>query len=336
MTYHTNKEHVLGLADMMAWRGEWAAGAYKKGDVVTDSAWTMVANKDTSALAAPQPVGGADVAPTYPVPPGFTTETALVTNSHTIVQRYLIPADASAVLQKGSFFVSAVDPSLYYEFTLVSSADTDPQRTLLGGYFADVIGWKPFYPGAKILLSSGAFDIEVSIFRPGGGFPVTFSGNWSYAESSGVPGSGYLHQSGSGGYIRVSYTDADADGFNWENELNALTVGDTITAKGVGWGITAVVAGGEDYATFIVLPTTHIASGLTLVTFENFPSVDTHYAKLADHFSGTPELRGGVGASYTDAVTNLGDDAFGVQVELQPMQASPDWDKLAYSGILVG
>jgi len=315
----TNAGEIL---NRMYWKGVWAVGDYLLNDVVRDGAYTMVANKATSDRPAPQTIGS----------PEFiykgTGAVEYIVNANQIIfgTRYTFPY----ALQFSKFRVYTKAGESY----IIKSVEDPlgvPKYSQLGDFTAISTGWTEFNVAETIILAGTTVDIVVYASKPDD-IPTTWSGDWDYLTPNNAvaPVVGQIiHADKALDEFRIHKTDDN--GGDRGTELEALTIGDIITDGSIRWAIQGITDNAT-WMNFIVSPTTQRIDGVVSFTFETVTAKDLETAREVDYNLGNSQVRGLFIAdnSYDNIVPD--NNQYGVDIMLQEMSVSKDWELVALSG----
>ena len=328
----------------MQWRNVWAPGTYEEFDTVTDQSFTMVANKQTSDRAAPQPQGNAS----FLLPDDGSnwdgtnpTFVGLVTSAN----RYTFAV--FGVLSAFRVFIpSGSDGTITYRVYIADRTDPANIITTLGDEFQTTVtdDW------ITVNLAGGSFGVgsivEVGLlsFNSATGSDDTFP--WDSVGDSNVendPGIGNVETNGSDEILRLSDTDSDLG--DQTALLATIIPGSFITVS--------TQANPASFTTY------QVASNTDFVSYRSF-GVQVFNSGLGGHTRGVacnvriqvpvPQVTEYVestagwstipfGFSAVEGVLVEGGgapvisaNAYGTDIEVQAYLASPDWDLLALSG----
>lgn len=303
--------------DRTRWRSNWVQQTYEKNDVVLDWPYLMVANKQTDDPAAPQDVGPPFFVYTGTEPTqAITAKTLLVGNTYTAPNALKVP-------KARVYTVAGNRYSVYIRYLSTG------QVVELLAFTAISTGWVEIPGPGNIIAAGTQFEVALYVTEPDP-TPVTFVGNWNYvtpAQES-VPISGQIsHSDRLRDSLRVHKTDAD--GGDRAAELAGMTVGDTIEAGGTRWAISAITDNGT-WIDFSVAPQNQIADGLQPFTFETVTASPITVVADPDFYLGNTDVRPFY--SVDGGARVLTDDAYNVDIQIQEVSVSPDWDVMAISG----
>ena len=332
----------------MQWRNVWAPGTYEEFDTVLDEAFTMVANKQTSDRAAPQPVGVPDFLlpddgsnwdgtdPTFiGVVAGSNRYTFAVFGVLSQFRVYIPAGSDNTILYRG-FLQDRTDPAnILTTFSPQFTTDVTDDWIVIN------IAGSLFFPGT-------IFEVGLISSNEATGTDDTFQ--WNSLTTSNLladPGAGNHQTNNADTSLRIN--DLDDVGGDRGAELAAVTVGSHITVTDAanssafteyqvtfntdngGWhefGVDIVATGLGGYSRGV----------LTDVRIQVPIAQSTVYVKGTAGWTQTP-------TGFTDVVgvLDLGgggpavsNDSFGTDIEVQGYLSSPDWDFLSSAGLAGG
>ena len=311
----------------MNWVGEWANTTYEQGDVTTDGAWTMIANKQTTDRPAPQPIGDP-----FNVYSGTIGETSTSAKQIIFGQRY--SPTVAFYLQSYRIYTKVGN---FYTIYAVTDPLGSPVITQLLAFEAGADGWQEFRVDPALVYAGQVFDIVAVAYEPDPA-PVTFNGNWDYQTPGSVsaPAAGQIiHPNSNTEIFRIHKTDNDAG--DRSTELNALLVGDIIEApNGLRWAI-QTISDQTTYLEFEVAPSTQYnVDGVANFVFETVPSTTLTYAVDTGVWNGVATVAGLFAADSDYPSITPDDNQYGIDLEIQDVVTSPDWEVVAVSSISDG
>jgi hypothetical protein len=290
----------------------------------------MINNKHTNDRPAPQPVGN----PLWVSELGDNPSWAAQNGTYSAVytgQRYTI---TDAIWITGfRFWVPVTDQNRTYELWNINNPTTNPDFTqLLAPTKFSTVGWQS-YPVGSILVTAGVVIDLILVTIAETGAPSTFNGNWSYLRSNSAPLSGEATHTTNGVTLTFNHTDNDSG--DRQAALEAVTVGGTITGDGITWTIVDKVNGIDDVV-FSVTPTSRDTEGVHNFVFTYEGPINLNWVNISDYYSSAHELFGAVEGYFSnsgyDPSDTLDENAYGVDLEMQDVEASEDWEPLAYGG----
>lgn len=321
--------------DALRWAGYWEDGKYRRNDVVVDNGWLAVAIRDTIAPPAPRPIGDIRNIINVPGAPTFAVNNV---NSGSLVigTRYTFPN--KIYIREARFYAPAAAAGLRFDAWIVLDPETDPSFYVLAS--ADVIGsgdtgkWIDLPIGLTFVQDSRKVDI-IAAFTPSTG-ATTFAYTWDYKRKSGDPPAKEIwHQSGDNrDQIRVheqdlSETDRTVD-------LDNIGPGSRIEmlASGYVWNVLDASKSGDVY-TFTVQPRSRASEETSSFKFEYFGVQTINYVETLNHYASLPDVSGFLSTSGYNPVSSpvtLTNNAYGVDIQVQEVLSSDDWEFMAYSG----
>ena len=304
----------------MTWRNEWVAGEYLEFDTVYDDGWAMVANKTTSDRPAPQNVG--DKVEQYR---GDSPIIEISAKSVVSGTKVLSGVNAYTV---SSYSVYTVLGNAYRVFSI--AYDTGAQNELVS-FTAKSTGWQTFPINPVIIPSGSAFSVVQSV-REAAASETSFTGNWNYTtpKKTGSPSNGnIIHANKAESEFRINKTDNTSTDFG--AQLLALVPGDIIDGIGMRWSIQSITDAGA-YVTLFVSPATQGSpDGDADFTFETTAVVPITVVADVDYWLNNPSPDATVTGIYSidEADTVETNSAYGINLTVQLLSVSPDWDLLA-------
>jgi len=306
----------------MRWMNEWVNATYETNDVVVDGAYTMVANKTTSERPAPQLIGDATWMYDGTIATEQNSAKLIITGAdYTLVNALSISKYRLDVILGNHYALYlVVDPDL----TNVKSERID--------FVATETGWKEVVIPSEIIPAGTNFRVLLATNEPDP-TPVSWTGDWDYdtPNNDGTPTAGeILHSNNDSSLFNIHKTDNN--GGDRGAELLALSVGDIIDGAGTRWTIGSINDNGT-YITFGVSPTLQgTPDGVSTFSFETVSATPITTGLDTDYFLGNANIRGlfAIDGDLDDVVEN--DNGYGVDIELQQVTVSDDWDFLAISG----
>lgn len=307
-----------------SWAGNWVDGdVYYNGQIVLDGDWLMVATATTDERPAPQPLGS----PVY-LYDGTNPTTSVAAKQ--IIQGAVY--SASVPIFVSGFRMYVVAGNLYR----IYSVDANGSTRQIAILEATVTGWVENPLPLSIVPSGTTFAIYTITTEPDPS-PTTFVGNWDYQtpQNTAIPASGQIvHARGTNFEMRIHKTDDDL--VDRSAELALLGVGDIIDGAGVRWSIQSVTDNGT-YLTFVVAPAQNgTPTGVQSFTFETVAPTPISYLKDVDFYLTNAAVSGleGVDVPFEDIVPD--NNAYGVDILVQPASVPSNWELLAYTGSGVG
>ena len=306
----------------MRWMNEWIFATYETNDVVVDGAYTMVANKLTAERPSPQLIG--DTTWMYDGTIGTDLNSA----------KLIISGADYTLVNALSISKYRLDVILgnHYALYLVVDPDLTNVKSKIIDFIATETGWNEVAIPSEIIPAGTNFRVLLATNEPDP-TPVSWTGDWDYdtPNNDGTPAAGgILHSNNDSSLFNIHKTDDN--GGDRGAELLALSVGDIIDGVGTRWTIGSINDNGT-YITFGVSPTLQgTPDGVSTFTFETVSATPITTGLDTDYFLGNANIRGlfAIDGSLDDVVEN--DNGYGVDIELQQVTVSDDWDFLAISG----
>jgi hypothetical protein len=308
---------------VMRWQNVWVQQTYYTGDVVRDSDYLMIANKETIDRAAPQKIG--EVFTVYQG--AGLNETPTLAKQIIFGNRYTVTINAFAV----GYRVDVVAGNVYTVFTVFDPLGTPIVRQELI-FTAEITGWREVAIQAEIIKIGSVFDLVCVVQEPDP-TPTTFTGDWNYTtpQNSVPPAVGVIVQArGNPQLLQVNTTDFN--GGDRTAELATLTVGDQIDGANSSWAIQAITDN-TTWFDFTVAPASIGAPlGVQLFTFETVVPTPITTGEDLDYW--LTSIFNGQGlwiadGDYDSIVPN--DSAYGTDVFIQQADISDDWDLMSIS-----
>jgi hypothetical protein len=308
------------------WSGNWIPQEYQENSMVFDDGWLMIANTTTSEKAAPTPVGD----------PFFVYDGLAPTTSN--IAKNIVYGTRYTWTQSGyikGFRINVVAGNTY-NVSAVADPGGVPIVTPIITFTADQTGWIDLNADPRIILPGTVFDLVVAVSEPDPS-PSIFTGNWDYDTPVGTtaPTSGQIVHAGFA-LDRMEVHKTDNDGTDRATELSNLTVGDVINGAGMSWAIQGIIDN-TSYYTFFVAPSTQGApDGVQQFSFESTVSTPITYVEDPAYWAGNMSVQGfiAVDGGYGDITVN--DNAYGIDLLVQNISASGDWDVMALSNTVGG
>jgi hypothetical protein len=331
-------ESQLVFEPRMDWKGSWAAGTFYTQNVVVDSSWTMVANKETTDRPAPQPDGTpAYTLPTLPVW-AFPQHTGSVFSGISVT----VPAGELWRVLKYRVWVADVSPNAHYQAIIYRVSDGAFE--VLSSFDGDVLGT----PGWLELTVPPAFIVEGDNFilvlhSENSAGTTDYNHPWVYTGSSQTdadPGLGNINHNNQQNALRIN--EEDDDGVSRISELDGVVPGTNIRVVDEG-DLNAYyeyeVLNTTDNGTWRLFDVTLVDTGSSggpgalarcQVYFEVPIAAPTEYVTESGSYAGNPNIQGYLSL---DTITggSFSTTGYGADVELQQYLVSPDWDFMAFS-----
>lgn len=300
---------------------------YYPQQAVLDEGWTMVANKETSERAAPQPTG----AP-FNAYAGLDPTAQAVAKQLIMGNRYTF--GIVGFLQ--GYRIYTITGNSYSVFSVRDPAGSAKLTELLT-FTASVTGWVEFGLDQRVVSAGTVFDLLVVVQEPDP-TPTTFVGNWNYTtpNNPSAPTAGVMvHANTTSSTISIHKTDSDA--VDRTADLSGLTAGDIIDSGNIRWAIQAIADQGAYYDYAVAPATQDSPDGVRSFTFETVTATpithlsDTNYWGLNPFPGGAVEGLYIADGLYGDIIPDT--SAYGVDLTIQRAVVSEDWDLLATSGV---
>ena len=328
----------------MVWRGTWAAGEYKADDVTRDGAWTMVANKDTTERAAPQPIGSTDwLIPDEPV---------WNNNTHTGALKVATKVSGLSSLYKVDqirIWIADVSPAVSYRMYEV---DNNTGKVTLGqvvsGGVLSTPGWLPItYTGPNPWLIPGS-DVSYVLQIVNTASETTQTAPYIYIDRDRDgpevdPGSGGITYNRDTYDVRISNTDRLGTDQVASGLLDSLVNGTTITVTqdddGTNWLKFTVTDGYTVYTNHYTYACVFDGTGPggrpdrdsnVTITFDIPTYGSVNYVSLTGYWGSNISINGLI--QFDDTPPLEGNDAYGVDLYVTEYELPLDWDALAFSG----
>lgn len=222
--------------------------------------------------------------------------------------------------------------ALQYEVWMVEDPTGTPVlRQLVSRFTPDTTDAWIEFPVTQLFTSSTVWDIL--LVTTDDGDTTSFTASWNYQSGTSDPAAGYAHHHPNGKTIKFHHTDNGTT--DRQTVLEAMRTGDSIVLGTTTWTIVKTTAGSSVH-TFEVLPQAqHGTKGVGSFEFKATDSATLEYVNYGNHYSGDSEVQGLLSTTgYANVATD--NNAYGVDVEFQPMIVSADWDLLAYNGDSLG
>ena len=315
-------DNVVDLATKMEYQGIWEQKEYQKNDVVTSDGWQMIANKITSDVAPPIPIG--DEFYIYGV--DNLIQEQETTKQLLFGQRY--------TASKGGYIrgyrVYTVIGNHYTVYSVKDPVGTPIINQILS-FTASTDGWNEY--NENILIGAGTMlDIVVLVNEPDP-LPTLTPIDYNYVTPNNTvaPLAGQITQSTKEPFLfLVSKTDSNSN--PQDPFLTTLTIGDIINGGGQSWAIQSIT---EEltYYTFQVAPSAvGVPKGIQTFNFETVVPTPITYHNDVDHWISDPSIKGVLSLNGDYDTATINDTQYGVDIKVQEVSVSPDWDVLAYSG----
>lgn len=327
--YHiTNKLYVdTEVSARVRHLFEWTPGqTYYLNDQVRDDNWTMIANTTTEERPAPQAVGDIVWVRDSFSPPAFS-ETNQSEPTLYVVQRYeFTPA---FTVRRCRIFIPTSGIGLNCEVWAVYSPLTNSRIIQLVPPFEvseDEAGdWKYIDVNNVYVESGSLVDVVMVLREPTGA--STFAYEWEYTVATGDPASGQMaHQRGAN-IDKLRIHEEDSGAVDRSAFLDLLHPGSTIYKPddGYTWEVLSISKTGQIYY-LTVDPGAHGSESTQTFTFTYFASSAISYVYNTDLYISDSRITGFVANEYDPVGATPTDDGYGIDILVQNMIASTDWD----------
>lgn len=315
----------IELTDKMVWKNKWVDGTYQSNDVIRENEWTMVANKTTTDYPAPLPVGD----PFYAYQGNNGIE-------YPINAKQIIFGNRYTSINTNKFLSFRIYTNIGYNYDVYIVEDPQGSKIIYPviNFTAENEGWAELNVNPLFILPGTEFDI-VAIKDEKEPIVTTWQGNWNYTtpNNASTPNSGQIsHANKLTNELRIHKTDND--GIDQSANLLSMSIGDKIKSPDIEWNIQNIIDRGV-YISFEILPETQSSlDGVKIFTFETVTPAELKYISDDDYWLSSSIQGKGIfiaDGNYNDIVED--DNAYGIDIKVQQLELSPDWEILAYSGI---
>lgn len=324
----SNKLYVDTLsAGRMRWIGDWTPATYEANDVVRDDNWTMVANTQTDERPSPQPAGDPEWVRDAFSPPDPTIGS--VSDSVLYVgQRYTF--SPSFFVRALRAYIPATAVGLHMKVWAIYNPTTDPR--FVNVYPGTVIDdsrvgkWVEFPIGTLYVEDSTIIDLIMVLRSPDD--EVEFTYEWEYSKTNGDPPSGFIYHQGGSSADQIRVHQEDSGAVDRTSYLDNIGPGSKIymDSTGVGWDVLEASKTGNVY-TFIVDPGARSENGVSDFLFTYYGDAPIGYVYNTDLYVADARISGYFGDTYDpDNATYLNDNGYGIDIEIQNVLSSTDWD----------
>lgn len=320
------------------WRNVWTQDLYYKGDMVRDSEWTMIANKETTDRPAPQATGPATFAlPATPTWDAIQSNTSVVTSGHT----YIFTENGWITTMR--IWVVSTAASYVYRVLIIDQTDpANPRTVTIDNPNTTADDWAVLAFTNDIIVAGTRLSILLLSLNSDS--DTTVVGNWRNdgIDNAAAPATGGYNRNQQNTLLRIS--DSDLAPVDRSTDLASFIVDTTIRFVGTdveNFVLYRVTAPLTDNGTYFSYPVTVVAAGgdipisQTSAMTATIPEPDpTQYRRLTNQWvAGEPTWATVSGVLEYDGAPQPGnvDNAFGVDIEFQPATSSPDWDLVAVS-----
>ena len=325
----------------MKWKNEWVQGTYELFDVVRDGGWAMVANKQTTDRAGPQPTG----TPVWTVPDAPTWTVNQYTGVVYTAVETTIPANSLYSVLALRAWLPDVSVNANYRVIIY-----DPVNDIWDfgvPFTGDVLlapGWIEVTQSANLFTAGNRVVIALESYSSAA--TTDFNHPWSYEGTlqAGAPAAGFWNRDNQHLIVRLDYNDAD--GTSRQTELASVVAGTIIrfaeeaTPTNYWDYVVNTTTDSVGYYTYTVTLQDTGGLGVTelarcTVSFQVPVADPTDYVELTNGYSTAPNLQGYIAFDDITGGTN-NQNAYGIDAQWQTYTASEDWDVLAISDVASG
>ena len=308
------------------WRGQWTPQQYRICDQVLDDGWLAIANKTTEDRPAPQPQGnpvwlsGLGDTPAWSTP--SDTATSVMTGQR-------VTMDTTRIFTAWRVWFPVADSTVEYSLLFIRDPlGAEIVNVEFSGFVASETGWRTVTIQPFFVSNGEVFD--VLLITHALTTPTQWGSTWDYKRKndSGISDGEIWHHS-NGSTMRIAHLD-DGD-TDRSTDLEALNPGDSVSAGGTEWDILSTTHN-ADHVVLSVSPTTRLQENTYTFTFTTYTTAPITYVRIANHYLSNPNVKGFFDNGYDPEQLTLDDDAYGVDVQIQDMVASPDWELQAFTG----
>lgn len=316
----------LDQLNKLVWVYPYEAGEYPANTMTRVGDWTSISNKPTSDYPVPQYTGEE-----FNVYNGTISDNQVNARQLIFGTRY---SSGISAYVKG-YRVDVVAGNAYRLYSVADPLGSKIIKLELDFVAADT-GWLDISIAPSLVLAGQTFDIVAVVNEPDP-TPSVFVGNWNYQKPTNLtpPLSGQMtHSSKESNKLLIHYIDNDLG--DRTVQLQTLEVGDLIRSNDVQWAIQSIIDQ-TTYIEFDVAPATQSSVlGVNSFEFETKLETPITYAVDVDYYLTDPNVSGLFieDGSYDDIVVD--DNAYGVDLLVQEVIQSDDWDVVASSANLGG
>ncbi len=324
------------VSTRVAWLGYYentAQEGFLPNDMVQDDGWLMVCIKATDDRPAPQRSGSPINLREVPGTPPAFSKASVSTNILMTGQRITWPTASYAL--SVSFYVPLEDIGMEAEVWMVVDPLGDADwRQLVPNFIIDPSNdeeWIRIPQGVQVVQPNTTVDLILAV-KPTVG-SSSFTAEWDYKRDGGTPSQGQIYHAGGGNTDRMRVHQEDDDSVSWETELDNIGPGSTIFMASTGYEwevISASKITGSVYE-FIVTPASRAQEDKSFFTFTYFATNPVWYDYVTDWYAGQANVNGFLMDNGYDPNITLNNNLYGVDVELQEITLSSDWEVMAKS-----
>ena len=335
-----NDETVAIGAFMQFMSEGWEAGKfYPRGSTLTNGEWTMVANTLTLDSPFPVPVGDNELG-TEPWIPATQSDLSVVYPGH------LYTINGPVWARTINVWVPQLTDDTNYRIVVVRTDPGKPPRTsVIDDPILTVGAWKTVALLNSLIAAGTQILVYIDALNSGADNQVT--GGWSYAgqNNTGAPLAQQWNQNNSRTIVRVDKTDLD--GTDRTSELMGIGINSTLVFADTDnpnafdqYRVTSEPP--IDQGTYIEYAVVlqeqgegGVPIGVTTMTATVPIAQATEYSEevgVVPTYTGPPVTA--IGFLQFDGVDQVGDaNKYGIDVEFESVDASPDWDVLSYNAL---
>jgi len=311
------------LGTKVLWRNKWdgALSPYAQNDMVIDGSYTMIANKETSERPAPQLIGEAVF-----IYDGTLVPFQNVAKQIIFGQRYTIPQ----TLQVSKYRVEVVAGNEYSTYLVIDPLG-DNIITSLVSFTADIDGWQELSIPSSFIKAGDVFDIIAVVNEPDP-TPTVISADYEYSKPTNItaPLSGQIVHSGkSTDVLNISFIDANVG--SQEAMLDALNIGDIIELDTIRWAIQSKIKLIDSFTIGISPATQSPLTGTQPFSFETVTATPITIGREVGYNTSNAYSKGLLGIDVSHQLITPDDNQYGIDLELQEVTVSEDWDFVAVS-----
>lgn len=321
------------------WRGQWQSQTYPKNSVVNDNGWLMIANKETSAQAAPQDVGS----PVFDLPD--TPAWAESTYSGLVLSGHEYTLTKPGYIKRIDVWAPEVSAQSTYRVLLIDYQDpANPKITSIADPALVAEQWSTISVGQLPFPAGAVIGVFLEKYSASGATPV--NGTWARQvnHNTNAPASGSWVTRESLADLRIHKTDANS--IDRSAELASIGAGSTFHIETGGnadqYYNFQATGPAQDNGTYLQWDVNLVSTGPSGAPAVGVNStlnitapvfISTAYKQIAGHWpANQPDFATVVGKLTFDGAPQATDnDAFGVRVEFQEAAVSPDWDFMAFT-----